>query len=231
MVAVALAALRVDHRHRRRDREARRGADRRGRARGHLDDAVAEPDAGIGHRLALGEPVAEQGHELRAAGELAVVERVGRLLLGQVEDRDVLAGELAAIGLGLGSMAPSRAPALPQTSREAASALSSWDTNRLSLGRVGPMSRKASRARSMSTSGAASTTLRIFGANHAVADRHLAQGFEHEPVAHRVGQHRHLADLRAPGQPAQHPFEGVARVVRALAVVAVGEHAAARRPV
>ena len=43
----------IDHRQWRGHRQTSRRSDSGGRTRGHLDDAIAQPNAGIRHRLAL----------------------------------------------------------------------------------------------------------------------------------------------------------------------------------
>ena len=69
-----------------------------------------------------------------------------------------------------------------------------------------------------------------FRRDASVADRHLPQALERQPVAHRMGEDRDLGHLRVGGEPAQHTFELVARIGRAFPVVAVGQHAGLRWP-
>ena len=63
-----------------------------------------------------------------------------------------------------------------------------------------------------------------------VADRHLAQGLERKRIAHGMRQDRDLADRRITRDRLQQALQGIAGIGRALAVVAVGQHAAARGP-
>ena len=100
LLAKCLARLRVDNGHRRRDREARRGADRGGRTSGGLDDLVTQANTRISDGLPRCQAAADQSHHF-ARGELPVIERVLGLNAGQVQHGDVLARQLAAIRLGL----------------------------------------------------------------------------------------------------------------------------------
>ena len=68
------------------------------------------------------------------------------------------------------------------------------------------------------------------GRDPAVPDRHLAQGLQRDPVAHGMRQDRDLAHIGVAGDGAQGRFERVARIGVALAVVAIGQDAAARGP-
>ena len=63
-----------------------------------------------------------------------------------------------------------------------------------------------------------------------VADRHLAQRLQRHPIAHGMREDRDLADRRVLGQRAQHCLQRVARIARALMVVAIVEQLAARGP-
>jgi hypothetical protein len=72
--------------------------------------------------------------------------------------------------------------------------------------------------------------LHDLGGDATVPDGHLPQGFERHPVPHRMGKDNDLADRRIFRERAQNRLQRIARIIRALAIVGIGEKPSARRP-
>jgi hypothetical protein len=89
----------IDNRQRRGDGQTGCRSDGSGSSRSHLNDTVSEPNSGVRHRLTLSQALADELDDLKALGELAVVESITRLELGEVHDRDVGPFELSPEGL------------------------------------------------------------------------------------------------------------------------------------
>ncbi len=119
------------------------GRDRGGGAGRRAHQPIADADLTVRDRLPVGEALAQQGDHVPGS-ELAVVERIVALHGREVQDPDVLALQFGPVRLDRG-VDGSEAHAVAPTSRRDARAWSSPDSIRVSRGRFGPMSRKASR--------------------------------------------------------------------------------------
>lgn len=126
-------------------------------------------------------------------------------------------------------MAPSR-ETLPQTRRQTAKARSSREMKkretRVLLAHVGNL-------------GVEDVDIDIRRCQHdilevfrepAVANGDLARGLQCQPVVHRVRDYRDFLDMRIAATVLEQPLQGVARVIRAFAIIAIGQQTAARRP-
>ncbi len=69
-----------------------------------------------------------------------------------------------------------------------------------------------------------------FGGQAVIADRHLAESLEREPVPHRMREDRHLLHLFIGGEVLEERFQRIAGVIGAFSVIAIGKQAAPRRP-
>ena len=229
MIAKGPPRVGIDNRHRRRDHQACRRSNGSGRPRGHLDDAVAQPDAGIRHRLTFRKALADELDDLGALGELAVIEGISCLKFSEVEDRHVGLFELRPVRLLIGidrSQASLTAPDPPRDGQRPVILRDEQGEGRAACFR--PHVDDGLPGQIDIDIGRGQKDVADLRRHSAVADGHLAQGLKRERIAHGVSQDRDLAHGRIAGDRLQQALQGVARISRALAFVAIGQHAAAR---
>jgi hypothetical protein len=152
----------IDSGQRRRNNDPCRPSKRTRKAGGGTDDHIAHADPGVGQDLSPRKLPPDDLNDLRAFCKFVVVQDVAGVQLGEVENRDVRLAQIASLRFLVGIDGPGLTEP-PHTWLDMARARSSWDTRSVTFGRLGAMLLTASRARSTSTSGAASTTLRILG--------------------------------------------------------------------
>lgn len=88
LLIVITACCRIKNGNGRADRDTGRAADRLRRTERHCAQPFAKPDIAVGHRLSRDQPVADQFHHFRAFCELAMVQAVATLELGEIENDD-----------------------------------------------------------------------------------------------------------------------------------------------
>ena len=180
-------------------------------------------------RLSLRQSIPDKLDQFRTVDELVVIGGVLGLDVGEIEDVHLLRRELAPVGLGLGidGAEPRVAAPYPAGERERLVVPRSKEREfRMRIAHVRDLVFEH-------------VDVHVRRRQHhvvdlrrdaAVADRHLPQRLDDEPIAHRMGENVDLPHGGIADEHVEQLLERVARQVRAFPVITISEHAAARWP-
>ncbi|MCY1529187.1 hypothetical protein D9M68_643200 [compost metagenome] len=161
--------------------------------------------------------------------KLAVVQIVARFDLGEIDDRDFVRCQFLLVGRLLRINGAQSGNIAPDTSRNCEGAIITGHEKckaRTLFAHIGDL-----RAENVDVDvRRRQHDILELARKSVIADGHLAQGFECKPVAHRMREDRDLLHLWIARQILEQAFHGIARIVRAFAIVAIGQKAAARWP-